>query len=58
MTGLVGTLESLVVGTRKWHRGCGGGMAGASCGGVSPRTIKETFLAPADFRYPFLLPGP
>jgi 1-pyrroline-5-carboxylate dehydrogenase len=24
---------------------------------VSPRTIKETFVPPTDFRYPFMLPG-
>jgi 1-pyrroline-5-carboxylate dehydrogenase len=24
---------------------------------VSPRTIKETFVPPADFRYPFMAPG-
>ena len=24
---------------------------------VSPRTIKETFAPPTDFRYPFLAPG-
>jgi 1-pyrroline-5-carboxylate dehydrogenase len=23
---------------------------------VSPRTIKETFLSPTDYRYPFLAP--
>jgi 1-pyrroline-5-carboxylate dehydrogenase len=23
---------------------------------VSPRTIKETFVPPRDYRYPFLLP--
>jgi 1-pyrroline-5-carboxylate dehydrogenase len=25
---------------------------------VSPRTIKETFVPPSDFRYPFMQPGP
>ena len=24
---------------------------------VSPRTIKETFAPPTDFRYPFMQPG-
>jgi 1-pyrroline-5-carboxylate dehydrogenase len=24
---------------------------------VSPRTIKETFVPPTDFRYPFMQPG-
>jgi 1-pyrroline-5-carboxylate dehydrogenase len=24
---------------------------------VSPRTVKETFVPPTDFRYPFMRPG-
>jgi len=24
---------------------------------VSPRAIKETFVPPTDFRYPFMAPG-
>lgn len=24
---------------------------------ISPRTIKETFVPPSDFRYPFMAPG-